>query len=147
MNEPTPRFWEVKPLAAMTKDEWESLCDGCAKCCLHKFQDADTGEITATNVACRLLDLNTCRCTNYPERKRLVPDCVVLDQDNVHTLDWMPATCAYRLLAEGKPLFDWHPLISGTAASVHEAGISVRGRVISEREAGELSHHMVEWDL
>ena len=140
-------FWESKSLAEMNREEWESLCDGCAKCCLHKFQDADTGEISPTNVACRLLDLEACRCTNYVGRKRLVPDCVVLDEENVHVLDWMPKTCAYQLLAEGKPLYDWHPLVSGDPDSVHKAGISVRGRAISERDAGELSHHMVDWDL
>lgn len=140
-------FWETKSLDEMTQPEWESLCDGCAKCCLHKLEDADTGEISQTNVACRLLDLNVCQCTRYPDRKRLVPDCVVLDPHNVTQLDWMPNTCAYKLLANGKPLEDWHPLVSGQADSVHKAGISVFGRAISERDAGELSHYLVDWDV
>jgi uncharacterized cysteine cluster protein YcgN (CxxCxxCC family) len=140
-------FWKTKSLEEMTRAEWESLCDGCAKCCLHKLEDADTGEISQTNVACRLLDLGKCQCTRYPDRKRLVPDCVVLDKDNVTQLDWMPNTCAYRLLANGKPLADWHPLVSGSPDSVHKAGISVSGRAISERDAGELSHHLVDWDV
>ena len=94
-------FWETKALGDMSREEWESLCDGCAKCCLHKLEDADTGEILQTNVACRLLDMSCAQCTRYADRKRLVPDCVVLDPDNVHELNWMPNTCAYRLLAEG----------------------------------------------
>lgn len=148
MNKKTDQpFWKVKSLGDMTPAEWESLCDGCAKCCLHKLEDEDTGEIAQTNVSCRLLDLQTCGCTRYPERQRLVPDCVVLNPDNVGNLSWMPSTCAYRLLAEGKPLFDWHPLVSGDPDSVHEAGISVRGRSVSEREAGELTHHLVDWIL
>ncbi len=140
-------FWKRKRLDELTTQEWESLCDGCAKCCLHKLEDADTGEITQTNVACRLLDLNECRCTRYPERKRLVPDCMVLSPENIGELAWMPSTCAYRLLAEGKDLEDWHPLISGDPDSVHRAGISVRGRAISERDAGDLQHHMTDWEI
>lgn len=144
---PPKPFWETKSLDQMTQTEWESLCDGCAKCCLHKLEDADTGQISQTNVACRLLDLDTCQCTRYPDRKRLVPDCVVLDKDNVTQLDWMPNTCAYRLLANGQPLADWHPLVSGDPSSVHQAGISVTGRAISERDAGELSHYLVDWEV
>lgn len=140
-------FWKAKSLTDMSRTEWESLCDGCAKCCLHKLEDEDTGEIAQTDVACRLLDMQTCGCTRYPERQRLVPDCVVLNPDNVGNLSWMPTTCAYRLLAEGKELFDWHPLVSGDPDSVHRAGISVRGRAVSEREAGELTHHLVDWTL
>ena len=139
-------WWNRKALDELSRTEWEALCDGCAKCCLHKLQDADSGEISQTNVACRLLDLKACRCTRYPDRKRLVPDCVVLDPENVTQLDWMPKTCAYRLLANGEPLRDWHPLVSGNAESVHDAGISVFGRAISERDAGELSHYLVEWE-
>ena len=131
----------------MSRAEWESLCDGCAKCCLHKLEDEDTGEIVQTNVACRLLDMEECRCTKYTERRRLVPDCVVLNPSNVGNLSWMPQTCAYRLLAEGKDLFDWHPLVSKDPDSVHRAGISVRGRAVSERDAGELTHHLVDWSL
>ncbi|TDI61204.1 MAG: YcgN family cysteine cluster protein [Alphaproteobacteria bacterium] len=144
---PPKPFWETKSLDQMTQTEWESLCDGCAKCCLHKLEDADTGQISQTNVACRLLDLDTCQCTRYPDRKRLVPDCVVLDKDNVTQLDWMPNTCAYRLLANGQPLADWHPLVSGDPDTVHKAGISVTGRAISERDAGELSHYLVDWEV
>ena len=147
MATPSAPFWQTKSLADMTREEWESLCDGCAKCCLHKLQDADTGEISQTNVACRLLDMKACRCTRYVDRKRLVPDCVVLDKDNVTQLDWMPVTCAYRLLANGEDLKDWHPLVSGDPDSIHHAGISVRGRAISERDAGELSHHLVDWEV
>ena len=140
-------FWKTKSLSQMTRDEWESLCDGCGKCCLIKLEDADTGEIHTTDVVCRLMDLKTCRCTRYAERKRLVPDCVILDKDNVHTLSWMPRTCAYRLIAEGKDLYDWHPLITGDPLSTVKAGMSVKGRVISERKAGDLTHHMVDWDV
>ncbi len=140
-------FWKRKTLPEMTAEEWESLCDGCAKCCLHKLEDTDTGAITPTNVACRLLDMTACRCTRYSERQRLVPDCVVLEPANVGTLSWMPSTCAYRLLAEGKDLPDWHPLVSGDRDSVHEAGISVREWAVSERDAGELSHHLIDRTL
>ena len=148
MTEKTDQpFWKVKPLTEMSRTEWDSLCDGCAKCCLHKLEDEETGEIAQTNVACRLLDMQTCRCMHYPERQRLVPDCVVLNPVNVGNLTWMPSTCAYRLLAEGKELFDWHPLVSGDPDSVHHASVSVRGRAVSEREAGELTHHLVDWTL
>lgn len=137
-------FWRHKPLSAMNAQEWESLCDGCAKCCLAKLEDIDTGTLHWTNVACRLLDPGTCRCTRYSERARLVPDCVQLTPDNIADLFWMPSTCAYRLLAEGKDLPDWHPLVSGDPDSVHRAGVSVRGRVISERRAGPLEHHLLD---
>ena len=144
MTPPQP-FWRTKTLAQMTGAEWESLCDGCGKCCLHKLEDADTGEVSYTNVACRLLDLGPCRCGNYAERKRLVPDCLILSAETVDELDWLPETCAYRLVAAGKDLAWWHPLVSGDPESVHDAGISVRGRVISERRAGELTQHLVDW--
>ncbi len=136
-------FWRRKTLDEMTRAEWESLCDGCARCCLHKLEDEDTGEIATTNVACRLLDLATCRCTRYAERKRLVPDCVVLDPENVYQLSWMPTTCAYRLLAEGKDLPWWHPLVSGDPETVRTAGIAVGGFAISERDAGDLHDHII----
>lgn len=139
-------FWQRKRLWEMTPAEWEALCDGCGKCCLHKLEDAETGEIHPTNVACRLLDTDACRCTRYADRKRLVPDCVVLTPDNIDALGWMPSTCAYRLLAEGKPLAAWHPLVSGDPESVHAAGISMRGRIISERDAeGPLEQYLVDW--
>lgn len=138
-------FWQRKSLADMSPAEWESLCDGCGKCCLHKLEDEDTGEIAYTNVACRLLDIGKCRCTRYAERKRLVPDCVQLEPGNVGALRWMPSTCAYRLLAEGKDLPDWHPLVSGDPDTVHRAGISVRGRSVPERKAGDLFDYIVKW--
>ena len=137
-------FWRRKTLAEMNPAEWESLCDGCGKCCLHKLEDMDTGELAFTNVACRLLDIRACRCGNYDRRSELVPDCVVLDPENVAQLYWMPSTCAYRLLAEGQDLPDWHPLVTGDPDSVHRAGISVYGRSVSERHAGPLEHHVLD---
>lgn len=135
-------FWRSKTLAQMTPEEWESLCDGCGQCCLHKIAQPD-GPALKTNVACRLLDTETCRCKNYPRRKRLVRDCVVLTPANVAALTWLPATCAYRLVAAGDDLPSWHPLVTGDDESVHEAGISVRGRAVSERDAGPLEDHLV----
>jgi hypothetical protein len=141
-------FWRRKTLAEMTAEEWESLCDGCGKCCLNKIEDIDTGEILPTNVACRLFELGTCRCANYANRKRLVPECVVLTPANVKRIPWLPATCAYRLVAEGKDLAWWHPLVSGDPESVHRAGVSVRGRALSERRiAGPLEDYIVDWEL
>jgi uncharacterized cysteine cluster protein YcgN (CxxCxxCC family) len=139
-------FWE-KPLADLSREEWEALCDGCGKCCLHKLEDADTGEVHATSVACKLLDTHSARCTNYRGRRAFVPDCIRLSANNVARMGWLPKTCAYRLRAEGKPLFDWHPLISGDPESVHRAGISVRGWTISEGEAGDLEFHLVDREL
>lgn len=138
-------FWKRKTLKEMTLDEWESLCDGCAKCCLHKLEDPDTSELSFTNVACKLLDTKTCRCTNYVERTLLVPDCVELLPRNLGHLAWLPNTCAYRLIYEGKDLPWWHPLVSGDKKTVHKAGVSARGRIISELEAGDLEDHIVEW--
>lgn len=140
-------FWRRKTLEQMTAEEWESLCDGCGKCCLLKLEDEDDGQIFHTDVACRLLDLQSCRCRDYRHRRKRVPDCVVLTARNVLALGWMPATCAYRLLAEGKDLPDWHPLISGDPESVHRAGISVRGRAASEEDVPdeELEDHVVDW--
>ena len=126
-------FWCDKTLAEMTSAEWESLCDGCARCCMIKLEDEDTGVVHYTSLVCDLLDLDACRCTRYPERHDLVPDCIEFDAELAGRLSWLPTTCAYRLLAEGRDLPDWHPLITGRAESVHEAGISVRGRV---RHAG-----------
>ena len=129
----SPRFWERKPLKKMTQKEWEALCDGCGKCCLNKLEDEDTGEVALTRVACRLLDDDSCRCVHYEIRHQFVPDCIVLKPDNLDThAYWMPETCAYRLLWQGNPLPDWHPLISGTPQSVHDAQISVRGMTVSE---------------
>jgi len=135
-------FWRTKTLTEMTRVEWESLCDGCGKCCLHKLRARD-GTLHMTNVACRLLDVTSCRCINYPKRKALVPDCVVLTPASVAKVDWLPETCAYRLVDAGQDLPDWHPLRSGSSMSVHEAGISVSGRCISERDAGPLTDHVV----
>ena len=128
-----PRFWERKPLHKMNPREWEALCDGCGKCCLNKLEDDDTGEVALTCVACRLLDDETCNCTQYDIRHQFVPECIVMKPDNIgrHT-NWLPQTCAYRLLWEGKPLYDWHPLLSGTPDSVHAAGMSAQGRTVSE---------------
>ena len=142
-------FWRRKSLIEMTPDEWESLCDGCGRCCLLKLEDEDTSEVVYTDVACRLLDLGTCRCTRYPDRTRLVPDCIVLTPENLERLDWMPSTCAYRLLHEGKDLPEWHPLVSGRRNSVHEAGISVRGRVLREGEVRDedLEDRIVAWPV
>jgi uncharacterized cysteine cluster protein YcgN (CxxCxxCC family) len=138
-------FWKRKKLTQMTLDEWESLCDGCAKCCLHKLEDTDTGELSYTNVACHLLDTKTCRCSNYPERTLLVPDCVELMPKNLPTLAWMPATCAYLLVHQGKDLPEWHPLVSGDPKSVRKAGISAHGRIVSERQAKDLEDYIVDW--
>jgi len=143
----TPPFWQVKQLHEMTPQEWESLCDGCGRCCLVKLEDEDTGIIYTTDVSCRLLDCSTCRCTDYANRHQLVDDCIKLDPDNVDELGWLPATCAYRLVWEGKPLEDWHPLVSGSSETVHEAGISVRGRVTNETEVevDDLPDRIVDW--
>jgi uncharacterized protein len=125
-------WWQQIPLEQMDAEQWESLCDGCGKCCVIRLEDEDTGEIHATNVGCKLLDGESCRCKDYPGRQAKVPDCVQLTPENVHTLSWLPMTCAYRLVAESRPLFDWHPLISGDRESVHSAGMSVRGRTTPE---------------
>ncbi len=139
-----PPFWEAKTLAEMSRAEWELLCDGCGRCCLHKLRDA-SGEIQFTNVACRLLDSATCGCSDYEQRSSRVPDCVRLTPDNLSEIDWLPPSCAYRLLSEGKRLPLWHKLVSNDPDRVHEAGISVRGRTVDERRAGPLEHHLVEW--
>ncbi|SFR58299.1 YcgN family cysteine cluster protein [Litoreibacter janthinus] len=144
MNDPIQRdglrhkFWEKVPLKNMAPKEWEALCDGCGRCCLNKLEDDETMEIAFTRVACRLLDGDTCRCAQYDIRKQFVPDCVMLTPKNIDDIGyWMPPTCAYRLLNEGKALYDWHPLISGTAQSVHDAGISVQGWTVPEFEVPE----------
>ena len=142
-----PRFWDRIPLSEMTEEEWEALCDGCGKCCLNKLEDAETGEVAYTNVACRLLDDETCRCGNYAIRKQLVPDCVVLRPESIGEIAyWMPATCAYRLVHESRPLPDWHHLISGDPQSVHRAGASVKGRTVPEWEVPEddWEDHIIE---
>jgi uncharacterized cysteine cluster protein YcgN (CxxCxxCC family) len=146
VTDPAP-FWETKTLDQMSRAEWESVCDGCGKCCLHKLEDEDTGELLPTNVACKLLDRRSGQCTDYKRRKIFVPECVRLTPALLRELDWLPSTCAYRLLEEGKPLEDWHPLISGDPESVHRAGQSVRGWTVSELDAGDLEHHLVERDI
>ena len=140
---PARRFWEA-PLASLDAGEWEALCDGCGKCCLHKLEDEETGRIYRTNVACRLLDSHSARCTDYPHRKRFVPDCIQLSPALVAQLDWLPRTCGYRRVAEGRPLPDWHHLISGSRETVHQAGASIRGWTVSEDVAGPLENHLVE---
>lgn len=137
------RFWE-RPIESLNREEWEALCDGCGKCCLHKLEDERTGEFHPTNVACRLLDRTSCRCSNYKLRRVFVPDCVRLDAVKMREIDWLPTTCAYRLRGEGKPLADWHYLVSGSRETVHQARMSVRGWTISEDEAGDLDHHLVD---
>ncbi|GGB96765.1 UPF0260 protein [Novosphingobium endophyticum] len=141
MNRDGP-FWEW-PLDKLDRGQWEALCDGCGQCCLHKVEDADTGEIFHTNVACKLLDLKTARCTDYANRRKFVPDCLTLTLRNAASLDWLPPSCAYRLRAEGQPLPEWHYLVCGDREAVHRAGMSVAGKVISETVAGPLDHHIV----
>lgn len=140
----TAPFWKRKRLSEMTPAEWESLCDGCGKCCVHKLEDESDGAVYYTNVACRLLDLESTRCRRYAERRRWVPDCAILSADRLDEMSWLPATCAYRLIHEGRDLYDWHPLVSGDPESVHRAGVSVRGRVVAEQAAGALEDHVVE---
>jgi uncharacterized cysteine cluster protein YcgN (CxxCxxCC family) len=130
-------FWREKRLAQMSRAEWESLCDGCGKCCVHKLEDEDTGELMATNVACRLLDRRTGRCKDYRNRRAYVPECVRLTPEKVLDLDWLPSTCAYLLLAQGEDLPAWHPLVTGDPESVHAAGQSVRGWTVSEDDVGD----------
>lgn len=136
-------FWE-KPLATLDRAQWESLCDGCGKCCLHKVEDADTGDIYPTNVACRLLDRETARCSDYRHRRALVPDCLRLTQGNVGRIEWLPESCAYRLRALDLPLPGWHHLVSGDPEAVHREGHSVRGWTVSEVMAGDLENHIVD---
>jgi uncharacterized cysteine cluster protein YcgN (CxxCxxCC family) len=139
-------FWKSKSLAEMTKVEWESLCDGCGRCCLEKLEDEDTGQIYYTSVACRFLDIYRCRCTVYEQRTDSEPDCLYLTPENIKQISWLPVTCAYRRLAEGKDLEWWHPLVSGDADTVHEAHISVRGKVLSGKHvhADELEAYIVD---
>jgi uncharacterized protein len=140
-----PPFWKTKSLEQMTDSEWESLCDGCGRCCLSKLEDDDTGEIHFTHVGCRLLDGQTCRCRDYANRSAQVEDCVRLTPENVRELTWLPPTCGYKLVAEGRDLYWWHPLVSGDAETVHIAGISVRGRCVPEAAAGDAEDRIVTW--
>jgi len=139
-------IWWEKPLDDLTNAQWEALCDGCGLCCMHKFEDEDTGEMLYTDVACRLLDTSACRCTDYVNRSRAVPECMVIRAFTAQQYAWLPATCAYRLRFEGKALPDWHPLVSGDAEAVHVAGVSMRGRCVSGAEVGEedIVDHIIE---
>ena len=136
------RFWE-RPLDDLNRAEWEALCDGCGQCCLHKVEDEDTGAFYNTNVACKLLDLETARCSDYRNRRTYVPDCMRLTLRNAGELEWLPKTCAYRLRANGEPLPQWHYLLTGDHEAMHAAGISVIGKVVSEQDAGPIEHHIV----
>ena len=139
------RFWE-RPLAELGREEWEALCDGCGRCCLHKLEDEDTGEIAHTNVACKLLDCASARCTDYKHRKAFVPDCLRLTMRIVGDVAWLPDSCAYRRRAAGEPLPEWQYLLSGDREAVHRRGPGVAGKVVSETRAGPLEHHVVDWD-
>ena len=139
------KFWKTKTLKQLTDSEWEALCDGCGKCCLHKLEDEDTGDIYYTRVACRLLDLNTCRCKNYAERTQLITDCLDLRKLEPEQYQWLPNTCAYRLLHEGKKLPRWHPLISKTRHSVEKAGESVKNYAITENDNHDLEDFIIDW--
>jgi uncharacterized cysteine cluster protein YcgN (CxxCxxCC family) len=142
-------FWKYKRLDDMTGQEWESLCDGCARCCLVKLEDETTGAVHYTNVACRFLDIYRCRCTVYPSRSEREPNCLLLTSERAAAYDWLPETCAYRLIATGRELPAWHPLRSGDRSSVHTAGISIRSKVLSERDvpANEMVDHIVVWEV
>ncbi len=147
MSDLRERYWETTPLTRMTRAEWEALCDGCGKCCMNKLEDEDTGEVVLTRVACRLFDDTTCQCAQYPIRHQFVPECIVLKPSNMDAnLYWMPETCAYKLLWTGKPLFDWHPLISGDPQTVHDAGVSMQSRTVPEFDIDEddWEDHVIE---
>ncbi|WP_375397428.1 YcgN family cysteine cluster protein [uncultured Sphingomonas sp.] len=144
----TDRFWETKTLAQLDRGQWEALCDGCGKCCIHKLEDDETGQVYPTNIACKLLDRRTAQCRDYRNRRAFVPDCVRLTARTVDTIEWLPSTCAYRLRAEGRPLPDWHYLVSGDREAVHEAGQSTRGWTVSENDVGDdFEHHIVDRQL
>jgi hypothetical protein len=146
----TAPFWKTKTLTEMTQREWESLCDGCARCCLNKLEEEITGRLYFTDVGCRLLDEQTCRCSDYKNRQKVVHDCVKLTPRKVPEIDWLPPSCAYRLVQEGKDLYWWHPLVSGDPETVHIAGVSVRGRLSGTEEDisdDQLEDHIVRWPI
>jgi uncharacterized protein len=140
----TGRYWDELPLEALDRAQWESLCDGCGRCCVHKLEDEVTGELFPTNVACKLLDRHSGLCSDYRHRRAYVPECVRLTPKLAATIEWLPETCAYKLRAEGKTLPDWHPLNTGDPESVHRAGVSVRGWTVSEADVAELEDHILE---
>lgn len=139
------KFWEIKSLTEMTTEEWESLCDNCGKCCLIKLEDEDSGEIVFTSAVCDLIDLDNCRCTRYSERCTLVPECIDLKQHDFAEYNWLPSTCAYRLLTDGEPLPDWHPLVSGSTESVKDAGVSISSYAIKESQVDDFEDHVIGW--
>ncbi len=142
---PASDFWKRIPLRDMDRHQWEALCDGCGKCCLFKVEDAATAQVFYTNVVCRLFDQDSCRCGAYDERSELVPNCVTLSMETLSIPSWLPATCAYRLLDEGRELPSWHPLVSGTPDTVLSSGNSICGRAVGETEADDLEHHLIDW--
>ena len=139
------KFWEIKSLTEMSTEEWESLCDNCGKCCLIKLEDEDSGEIVFTSAVCDLIDLDSCRCSRYSERCTLVPECIDLKQHDFAEYNWLPSTCAYRLLTDGNPLPDWHPLITGTPESVKDAGVSISSYAIKESQVEDFEDHVIGW--
>lgn len=147
MTDSVKPFWKTTAIEDMTPEQWESLCDGCGLCCLNKLEDEDTGEIHYTRAACKYLDIGSCRCKDYKNRQENVPDCVELTPQRMRRLHWLPDSCAYRLVAMEQDLPWWHPLVSGDPESVHEAGVSVRGRVVSEDDVGDLEDFLINWAL
>ncbi|MBJ6122405.1 YcgN family cysteine cluster protein [Sphingomonas sp. BT553] len=144
MGQMTTRYWEDTPIERLDRGQWESLCDGCGKCCVHKLEDEETGEVLPTNVACRLLDRRSGFCSDYKHRRAYVPECVRLTAGNVRDIEWLPSTCAYRLRAAGEQLPEWHYLVCGDREAVHAAKQSVRGWTVSEDDVGDLEDHIVE---
>lgn len=140
-------WWQEKRLSELSRDEWESLCDHCGKCCLLKLEDEDTGDVYYTDVACKLVDPETCHCGDYLQREMLVPDCLKLTPGNLEQVSWMPLSCAYRRIMEGRGLPDWHHLVCGDKAEIHRRDMSIKGRYVDEREVQDVEEHVVEWPL